>query len=111
MPPLSKLASPGSPTKLSDIFAVRKCRMGESARNLEAYLSKMVDLLRMDGVRFPDNKQKKFTRLDAIYATGSSAGIHAEGRWVNLGETDNERRARPRSAWCSARSTAPSPPR
>ena len=80
----------GEPDELSDIFAVREVQMGESARNLEAYLSKMVDLLRMDGVRFPDNKQKKFTRLDAIYATGSSAGIHAEGRWVNLGETDNE---------------------
>ena len=83
--------------------------MGESAQNVEAYLSKMVDLLRMDGVRFPDNKQMKFTRLDPIYATGSSAGIHAEGRWVNVGETDDRPgRARPRSAWCSARSTAPS---
>ena len=50
----------------------------------------MVDLLRIDGVRFPDNKQKKFTRLDPIYATGSSAGIHAEGRWANLGETDDD---------------------
>ena len=64
--------------------------MGESAQNLEAYLSKMVDLFRIDGVRFPDNKQKKFTRLDPIYATGSSAGIHAEGRWTNLGETDDD---------------------
>jgi adenine-specific DNA-methyltransferase len=80
----------GEPDELSDTFAVREVQMGESAQNLEAYLSKMVDLLRMDGVRFPDNKQKKFTRLDPIYATGSSAGIHAEGRWVNVGETDAE---------------------
>ena len=71
-------------------FAIREVQMGESAQNLEAYLSKMVDLLRMDGVRFPDNKQKKFTRLDPIYAAGSSAGIHAEGRWVNVGETDDD---------------------
>ena len=78
----------GEPDELSDTFAVREVQMGESAQNLEAYLSKMVDLLRMDGVRFPDNKQKKFMRLDPIYASGSSAGIHAEGRWVNLGETD-----------------------
>jgi adenine-specific DNA-methyltransferase len=74
----------GEPDELSDTFAIREVQMGESAQNLEAYLSKMVDLLRMDGVRFPDNKQKKFTRLDPIYATGSSAGIHAEGRWVNV---------------------------
>ena len=80
----------GEPEELSDTFVIREVQMGESAQNLEAYLSKMVDLLRMDGVRFPDNKQKKFTRLDPIYATGSSAGIHAEGRWANLGETDDD---------------------
>ena len=80
----------GEPDELSDTFAIREVQVGESAQNLEAYLSKMVDLLRMDGVRFPDNKQKKFTRLDPIYATGSSAGIHAEGRWANVGETDDD---------------------
>ncbi len=80
----------GEPDELADTFVIREVQMGESAQNLEAYLSKMVDLLRMDGVRFPDNKQRKFTRLDPIYATGSSAGIHAEGRWVNLGETDDD---------------------
>jgi adenine-specific DNA-methyltransferase len=80
----------GEPEELSDTFVIREVHVGESAQNLEAYLSKMVDLLRMDGVRFPDNKEKKFTRLDAIYATGSSAGIHAEGRWVNAGETDGD---------------------
>jgi adenine-specific DNA-methyltransferase len=80
----------GDPDELSDTFAIREVQMGESAQNLEAYLSKMVDLLRMDGVRFPDNKQKKFTRLDPIYASGRSAGIHAEGRWANVGETDDD---------------------
>ena len=44
-------------------------------------------------MRFPDNKEMKFTRLDSIYASGSSAGIHAEGRWVNDGETDDDPRA------------------
>ncbi len=80
----------GEPDELPGTFVVREVQMGESAQNLEAYLSKMVGLLRMDGVRFPDNKQKKFTRLDPIYATGSSAGIHAEGRWANVGETDSD---------------------
>jgi adenine-specific DNA-methyltransferase len=62
--------------------------MGESAQDVEAYLSKMLQLLKIDGVRFPNNKQQKFSRLDAIYSSGSSAGIHAEGRWVNEGQTD-----------------------
>ena len=80
----------GGPDELEDTFLIREVQMGESTQNLEAYLSKMVDLLRMDGVRFPDNKEKKFTRLSAIYATGSCAGIHAEGRWVNAGEIDDD---------------------
>ena len=80
----------GGPDELEDTFVIREVQMGESTQNLEAYLSKMVDLLRMDGVRFPDNKEKKFTRLNAIYATGSSAGIHAEGRWVNAGQIDDD---------------------
>lgn len=80
----------GEPDELPGAFRIWGVQMGESAQNLEAYLSKMVDLLRMDGVRFPNNKQKKFTRLDSIYATGRSAGIHAEGRWVNAGETDDD---------------------
>jgi adenine-specific DNA-methyltransferase len=41
-------------------------------------------------VRFPDNKQKKFTRLDPLFASGRSGGIHAEGRWTNEGETDGD---------------------
>jgi len=61
---------------------------GEPAQNVEAYLAKLVELLRMDGVRFPDNKQRRFSRLEPIYAGGRSNGIHAEGRWVNEGETD-----------------------
>ena len=40
----------------------------------------MLRLLRMDGVRFPNNKQMRFTRLDLL--TGQSQILHAEGRWV-----------------------------
>jgi adenine-specific DNA-methyltransferase len=80
----------GEPEELEGTFLVREVQMGEPPQNIEAYLSKMIDLLRMDGVRFPDNKQRKFTRLDAIFAEGRSGGIHAEGRWVNEGETDED---------------------
>jgi adenine-specific DNA-methyltransferase len=78
----------GEPEELGELFVIREVQMGESAQNVEAYLAKMVELLRMDGVRFPDNKHMKFTRLDPIYASGGAAGIHAEGRWVNMGESD-----------------------
>ncbi|MCZ7592880.1 MAG: transposase [Kiritimatiellae bacterium] len=49
-------------------------------QNAEAYLDKMIRLLREDGVRFPDNKAMKFSALEI--ETGGSA-IHARGTWVN----------------------------
>ncbi|MGE5486807.1 MAG: site-specific DNA-methyltransferase [bacterium] len=80
----------GEPEELGETFVIREVRMGESPQNIEAYLTKMVELLRMDGVRFPDNKQKKFSRLDPLFASGRSGGIHAEGRWTNEGEADED---------------------
>ncbi len=86
----------GEPEELEDSFSLgekfvlREVQMGESPQNVEAYLSKMVDLLKMDGVRFPGNKHLKFSSLEPIYATGKSSLIHAEGGWVNAGETDPE---------------------
>ena len=38
----------------------------------------------MDGVRFPNNKQMKFRRLEPVL---DGAMIHAEGRWAN-GDAD-----------------------
>jgi len=86
----------GEPEELEETFAldgnlqVREVRVGDPPENIEAYLSQMVRLLKMDGVRFPGNKHMRFTRLDPIYAEGRSGGIHAEGRWVNEGETDDD---------------------
>lgn len=47
--------------------------------NTEAYLDKMLRLLQADGVRFPNNKVLKFTRLEPC----SSEYLHAEGEWQN----------------------------
>jgi len=56
------------------------------AQNAEAYLDRMVRLLREDGVRFPDNKVVKFSMFEAL-ADGST--LHAEGTW---GQDGDERR-------------------
>jgi hypothetical protein len=80
----------GEPKEVGPTCEVREARLGESPENVEAYLDRMVRLLRADGVRFPDNKQMRFTRLEAIYASGQAGGFHAEGRWVPEGETDPE---------------------
>ncbi len=55
-------------------------------RNADTYIDNMIRLLRLDGVRFPDNKEMKFSRLDAMGA--QSATIHAEGRWGAAGDAD-----------------------
>ena len=62
------------------------------AMNADTYIDNMIRLLRLDGVRFPDNKEMKFSRLDPMGA--QSATIHAEGRWMPPGETDGDREGR-----------------
>lgn len=51
---------------------------GADSINGEAFVDQMRRLLFLDGVRFPDNKVAKFTRLDAL----SDAYLHAEGEWT-----------------------------
>ena len=63
-------------------------------QNLDAYLDQMTRLLRTDGVRFPNNKQMNFSRLEAIYNRGTSTGLHAEGRWTPQGESDADAEGR-----------------
>ncbi len=63
-----------------------EARMDLETQNLDAYLDKMLRLLRGDGVRFPNNKQMKFTRLNAL--SGAWSGLHAEGRWMPDGQAD-----------------------
>jgi len=50
------------------------------AQNAEAYLDRMIRLLREDGVRFPENKVRKFKTLEAL-SEGSI--LHARGSWGN----------------------------
>lgn len=51
-------------------------------QNAEAYVDKIIRLLRQDGVLFPNNKSIKFDRLEAY----TSPGLHAEGTWTSDGE-------------------------
>lgn len=69
----------GAPEELEDTFDLK---------NVDSYLDEMTRLLRMDGVRFPNNRESKFSRLERL--TGQSGGLHAEGRWHAAGETDDD---------------------
>lgn len=76
------------PVKLSFVEPIGDLEV----KNLAAYLDQMIRLLRTDGVRFPNNKQMRFTRLEPMGSTDS--GLHAEGRWVLEGETDDDKEGR-----------------
>jgi adenine-specific DNA-methyltransferase len=78
----------GAPEELESFpaFQIREVewRPERDAQNLDAYLDQMLRYLKMDGVRFPNNKQMHFHRLEQVL-DGST--IHAEGRWAN-GDAD-----------------------
>jgi adenine-specific DNA-methyltransferase len=63
----------GAPEELETFSAV------DEPINAEAYLEKMIRLLRQDGVRFPDNKVLDFQRLEPL----ADSILHAEGEWGN----------------------------
>jgi adenine-specific DNA-methyltransferase len=81
-------ASPiaGAPEALDDTFDADTAPA--EPQNAEAYLDQMLRLLKMDGVRFLDNRVMKFSRLEPLGAR--SQFIHAEGRWALAGETDSD---------------------
>jgi adenine-specific DNA-methyltransferase len=76
----------GEPEQFDGSFEARGSHA--ESKNVEAYLDQMIRLLRMDGVRFPNNKQMRFTRLEPIL--GGASGLHAEGRWTPEGEKDDD---------------------
>ena len=82
-------ASPidGAPETLDDTFTAGAADSAAAdPQNAEAYLDQMLRLLRMDGVRFLDNKEMRFSRLEPLGARAQF--IHAEGRWMPKGEAD-----------------------
>lgn len=56
------------------------------ASNRVAYLDKMIAAIRRDGVKFPNNQQRKFERVDRLYDAGTFSGIHAEAAWAGEDE-------------------------
>lgn len=70
------------PVKLSFVEPIGDLEV----KNVEAYLDQMIRLLRTDGVRFPNNREMRFARLERI--TGTDSGLHAEGRWMPKGSED-----------------------
>ena len=79
----------GAPGEIEGTFVMREVSAKDDleVKNVEAYLDEMTRLLRLDGVRFPNNKEMAFSRLVRL---ADGFGIHAEGRWIPKGETDSD---------------------
>lgn len=83
----------GAPDEVGPTFVMTPVMagVGHTPQDIAAYLDKMIKLLKMDGVRFPNNRQKNFSRLEPIFDSPQGRGMfHAEGRWVNAGDVDSE---------------------
>jgi adenine-specific DNA-methyltransferase len=63
----------------------------DDVQNLRAYLSRMIDLIRKDGVTFPNNRLRKFARVDSLFEEKTGTPLHAEGIWesVDLRDPNN----------------------
>lgn len=63
-----------------------KAEQGENViamhqQNLQAYLGKMVQLIRQDGLTFLNNKRRRFSQVDSLFDAATGAVLHAEGSW------------------------------
>ena len=72
----------GEPDEMTDTFDTES-EEHESV-NAEAYLDKMIRLLRDDGVKFPEDVKQEFATLDPL----EGGVLHAEGSWANGGNTE-----------------------
>jgi len=52
---------------------------GDYAQNVSAYIDRMVKLLKVDGVTFPNNEHRTFTHIELLERMDSA--IHAEAIW------------------------------
>lgn len=60
------------------------------SQNQSAYLARLIQLLRADGVTFPNNQQRDLTRIEPLFESTESGGslIHAEGLWAGENEAE-----------------------
>ncbi len=86
--------APDPPDGTGPVFQMRMVeRVNElEVHNVGAYLDQMFRFIYADGVRFLNNKQMKWSRLEPLFeqGTGRGASFHAEGRWTPVGEKDSD---------------------
>ena len=62
---------------------------GAEPKNQIAYLTRMVELLRQDGLTFIGNKMKRFARIEPLFEAGTPSTLQAEGCWDEDATSNN----------------------
>ena len=62
--------------------------IANEVQNLRVYLSRMIDLIRKDGITFPNNKHQDFAKVEPLFEESTGTPIHAEA--ICQGNTDNQ---------------------
>jgi adenine-specific DNA-methyltransferase len=60
--------------------------VADEVQNVRAYLSRMIELIRQDGITFPNNKHQNFGRVEPLYEESTGSLIHAEAIWRETDE-------------------------
>lgn len=63
--------------------------VADEVQNVRAYLSRMVGLIRKDGITFPNNQHQDFGRLEPLYEESTGTLIHAEAIWNSSEESES----------------------
>ena len=56
--------------------------------NASAFLHRMVQLVRADGVTFLNNQHRSFARIEPLFEDGTGSAIHAEALWDTVDEAN-----------------------
>lgn len=62
--------------------------IADEVQNIRAYLSRMIELIRQDGITFPNNKHQEFGRVEPLYEESTGSLIHAEAIWRETDENE-----------------------
>jgi adenine-specific DNA-methyltransferase len=70
---------PGELSLGAEVSAAPEPENGHDQKNLHAYLTRMVQLLRQDGLTFLNNKHRRFARIEPLFEASTASVVHAEG--------------------------------
>lgn len=69
----------GTPNSFEEADEVESS--SKQQQNVHAYLARMVQLIRHDGLTFLSNKRRQFAHVEPLFDAATGSTVHAEGSW------------------------------